>query len=78
MARPRRWLALLLVGALMLAQPRPSRADADWPRLVGEPVVGGLTHPTVLVDPGDGSGRLLAPEKSESCGSCAAARPAPA
>src|SRR5438045_825673 len=57
-------LAVLLAGTLILAQPRPSRADLDWPRLVLEPVVGGLNHPTVLADPGDGTGRLLVVERT--------------
>src|SRR4051812_40449100 len=62
--RPYLLLALLVAGGLMLAQPGRSRADLDWPRPVREPVVGGLPHPIVLADPGDGSGRLLVGEKS--------------
>src|SRR5690242_18120182 len=64
MVRPYLLLALLVAGGLMLAQPGWSRADLDWPRPTLEPVVGGLTHPIVLADPGDGSGRLLVAEKS--------------
>jgi len=62
-ARRRLALVLLLAGALMLAQARRSAADPDWPRLALEPVASGLFHPTVLADPGDGSGRLLAVER---------------
>ncbi len=50
---------LIRVGVIAVATILPSTAVAQGLALELEPVVGGLTRPLGVVDPGDGSGRLF-------------------